>query len=116
MVITVSVPLSERAATPAARRITSAGHSSRSLPSPTASTLATGSDGATTRVSWSAPPFAPRASSATSISPTASASRNGLATTVAVASSSWPLTTGTISTAESFLRLGSDEATVTAGA
>ena len=49
MVITASVPLSDRAATPAARRITSAGHSSRSLPSPTASTLATGSDGATTR-------------------------------------------------------------------
>ena len=34
VVMTVSVPLSDRAATPAARRITSAGHSSRSLPSP----------------------------------------------------------------------------------
>ena len=49
------MPLSERAATPAARRITSAGHSSRSLPSPTASTLDTGSDGAITRVTWSVP-------------------------------------------------------------
>ena len=45
--MTVSTPVSERAATPAARRITSAGHSSRSLPRPTASTLPTGSDGAT---------------------------------------------------------------------
>ena len=51
--MTASVPDSERAATPAARRITSADHSSRGLPSPTASTLATGSDGATTRVTCS---------------------------------------------------------------
>ena len=114
--MTASVPFSDRAATPAARRIASAGQSSRPLPRPTASTLATGSDGATTRVSWSVPPLAPSASSATSISPTASASRNGLATTVAVASSSCPLTTGTISTVASDLRLGSDELTVTAGA
>ncbi len=115
VVMTASVPFSDRAATPAARRITSAGQSSRSLPRPIASTLATGSDGATTRVTCSVPPLAPRASSATSISPTASASRNGLATTVAFASSSCPLITGTINTA-SAARLGSDEATVTVGA
>ena len=78
--MTVSVPFSERAATPAALRMTSAGHSSRGLPSPTASTLATGSDGTTSRVTCSAPPLAPSAASATSISPVASASRNGLAT------------------------------------
>ena len=113
--MTASVPFNERAATPAARRIRSAGHSSRSLPSPTVTTLATGSDGATTRVTWSVPPLAPSALSATSISPTASASRNGLATTVAVASSSCPLTTGTINTANPSLRLGSDELTVTDG-
>ena len=106
VVMTASVPFSDRAATPAARRIVSAGHSSRFLPNPTATTLATGIDGATTRVTCSAPPLAPSALSATSISPTASASRKGLATTVAVASSSSPLTTGTISTAESFLRFG----------
>ena len=114
VLMTASVPLSDRAATPAARRITSAGQSSRSLPSPTATTLATGSDGATTLVTCSEVPLAPSAFSATSISPTASASRNGLATTVAAASSSRPLTTGTISTA-SPPRLGSDDATVTLG-
>ena len=48
--MTVSVPFSERAATPAALRITSAGHSSRGLPNPTASTLATGNDGTISRV------------------------------------------------------------------
>ena len=85
VVITASVPFSERAATPAARRITSAGHSSRALPSPTASTLATGQRRRDHPVTWSVPPLAPSAFSATSISPTASASRNGLATTVAVA-------------------------------
>ena len=116
VVITASVPLSDRAATPAARRITSDGQSSRSLPRPTASTLATGRDGATTRVTWSVPPLAPSDSSATSISPVASASRNGLATTVADASSSRPLTTGTINTVPSAFFLGSDELTVTAGA
>ena len=113
VVTTDSVPLSERAATPAARRITSPGHSSRGLPSPTASTLATGSDGATTRVVESLPPLAPSAFSATSISPTASASRNGLASTRACSPS--PVTTGTTSTAEPMPRLGSEAETVTVG-
>ncbi len=115
VVMTASAPFSDRAATPAARRITSAGHSSRLLPSPTASTLATGSDGATTRVTCSEPPLAPSAARATSISPTASASRNVLETTAAAPSSSCALTTATISTESSTLRLGSDELTVTVG-
>ena len=88
VVITASAPFSDRAATPGGAPDQVGGHASRSLPRPTASTLATGSDGATTRVTWSVPPLAPSDSRATSISPTASASRNGLATTVAVASSS----------------------------
>ena len=97
----------------------SVGHSSRALPSPTASTLPTGRDGATTRVTCSEPPLAPSASSATSISPTASASRYELATTCAFASAlslSEPLlTTATIRTEESTLRLGRELATVTTG-
>ena len=118
VVTTVSAPFNDRAAAPAARRITSDGHVSRFLPRPTATTLDTGSDGATTRVTCSVPPFAPRAFRATSISPTPSASRNGFATTDGVASSSDPLTTGTIRTAPSLCLgcLGSDELTVTVGA
>jgi hypothetical protein len=115
VVITDSAPFNDRAATPAARRITSPGQVSRSLPSPTAITLATGSDGATSRVTCSAVPLAPSAFSATSISPVAAASRKELARTVAVASSSWPLITATISTVESGFRFGSDEATVILG-
>ena len=113
MVTTASTPDSERAATPAARRITSAGHSSRGFPSPIVSTLDTGSEGGTTLVTCSVAPLAPSALSATSISPTASASRNGLVTTFAVSSS--PVTTGTINTAEPERRLGSVAETVTTG-
>lgn len=113
VVTTLSVPLRARAAAPAARRIASLGHSSRDLPRPTASTLPTARDGAGSRVVWSVPPLAPRASSATSISPTASASRNGFETTFARSSS--PVTTGTISTAEPVPRLGSVAETVTDG-
>ena len=114
VVTTVSTPDSERAAAPAARRIVSAGHWSRSRPNPTASTLSTGRDGTTIRVSCSAPPLAPSASRATSISPTASASRYEFATTVAGPSSS-PLRIGTIRTDEATLRLGSVLATATVG-
>ncbi len=94
----------------------SADQSSRLLPSPTVSTLSTGSPGTTTRVSCSLPPLAPRARSAASISPTASAGRCGPGTTVARASAPSPsLTTGTIRTDESAALFGSAAATVTAG-
>ena len=115
--MTDSVPLSARAAAPAARRMVSAGHSSRGLPSPTASTLATGSDGTARRVTCSAPPLAPSTFSATSISPVTSASRNGLGTTVVVASglSASPLITPTINTGAPAACTGSVLATVTTG-
>ena len=114
--ITDFTPLNERAAAPEARRITSAGHSSRAAPSPTASTLPTGSDGTCNRVSCSAPALAPSARNATSISPMDSASRNGPPTTDGASSSPGPLTTGTSRTDEPAPRLGRLVATVTVGA
>ena len=115
--MTVSVPVSERAATPAARRITSAGHPSRSLPSPTASTLATGSDGAEHPGDLVGSALgAERLQRDVDLADGLGIEERVGRPTVAVASSSCPLTTGTISTARRCLRLGSEEATVTAGA
>ena len=121
--MTVPTPGSERAATPEARRITSAGHSSRGAPRPTTSTLATATTlvlspeftGMGSLVSCSKPPLAPRARRATSISPIASASRNDPPTTVGDPSLSGSETTGTISTAADE-RFPSVVATVTVGA
>ena len=114
VVMTAPTPLRDRAATPAARRINSAGHTSRGAPSPTASTLATGSDGTCTRVICSGAALAPRARRAVSISPIAPASRNGPAMTAGAPSS--VATMGTISTADPDPRLGRLLATVTVGA
>ena len=115
---------SDRAATPAARRIVSAGHSSRLLPSPTASTLPTGSDGATTRVTCSLPALgAERLQRDLDLADRLGVAGTESATTPALGSSSPPalgsssptLTTGTISTDESTVRLGRAAATLTAG-
>jgi hypothetical protein len=121
VLITAAVPFSERAAVPAARRISSAGQESRALPRPTVSTLATGSDATTSRFTWSLPPLAFNARSPASISVTASAASGGtVAATTAPGSFSSPAeTTGTISTASpatSSVAEGSEAATVTAGA
>jgi len=122
VVTTVSTPVRERAATPAARRIDSAGHSSRGAPSPTATTLATGSDGATRRVTCSAPPLAVRARSAASISAMLSGVNAPPATTLgeppspSSESAAASLTTGTINTTGPLPGLGSESMTVTVGA
>ncbi len=117
VVITDSVLPSDRAATPAARRMVSAGQSDRDLPRPTVSTLDTGSEPTTSRCTCSAPPVASSARRPDSISATASEDRNGsAAATAAPGLSSSPVeTTGTISTVDAAARRGSEEATVTAG-
>jgi len=101
--------------------MTSAGHSSSCLPTPTVSTLATGSDFTTSRCTCSAAPVAFSARKPSSISVTASFGRNGSAATTAAPGSSLTSsgpddTTGTINTADFTPRRGSEEATETAGA
>ena len=117
VVITASAVPSDRAATPAARRIVSAGHSGRGLPRPIVSTLDTGSDGTTRRWTCSLPPVASSARRPDSMSATASAgSSDSPAATTAPGLSSSPVeTTGTINTEEAAPRFGSDVATFTEG-
>src|SRR6185312_1205169 len=101
----------------AARRMVSAGHSDRGLPRPIVSTLDTGSDGTTSRCTWSTAPVASSARRPDSISATAPEDRNGPAdATAAPGLSSSPVeTTGTINTVDAAARRGSEEATLTAG-
>ncbi|SIL37411.1 Uncharacterised protein [Mycobacteroides abscessus subsp. abscessus] len=114
VVTRISTLSSERAATPAARRIVSA---SSALPSPTASTLATGNPSTTTRVSCSAEPVAPTAVSAASMDLTAALSSSCASTTLGLLSESLSLgRTPTSSTAAETPRCGMDVARVNEGA
>ena len=103
----------DRAASPAARRIMSAGHSSRAGPNPTVATLATGSDGDHDAVHLAFAAGCPERAHGVLDRGDRVGFQVGLSARTVARSSL--LTIGTINTASASFRLGSDELTVTEG-